>query len=129
MINQLILTALLISTSASAAEFNPFDFNDPTQQRHHGSLMMPFAMSMTMYAIGASPEAAGVIGFGTTALAEHLMHKGRHGLTRSELQMMAIGTGSAYLLQKVMQHYGIESSMRLQFMNDGAVGVSYSRRF
>jgi len=105
----LLTLALLIASPVMAAEFNPFDFNDSTQQRHQGALFMAYGTSMTLYAAGVKPEYAAPIGFGVTVLAEHIMHNGRHGMTRSELQMIGIGAGASYITEKGLNYFGLSS--------------------
>ena len=88
-----LIALLLIATPAMVEEFSPFD-NSAIRNRHLTSPLMSYGIAMTAHHHGMKSEYAAVLGFGVTALTEHIMHKGRHGLTKSELIM--IGTGSVF---------------------------------
>ena len=86
-----LIALLLLPAIASAQEFDVFK-SSPIRNRHLTSPLMSFGTSMALYAAGVKAEVAAPIGFATTALTEHFMHKGRHGITFSEYKMIAVGT-------------------------------------
>ena len=89
----IIIAFLLMPFMAHAQEFKPWD-NSAIRNRHLASPLLSYGVAMTAHHYGMKSEYAALLGFGATALTEHIMHKGRHGLTRSELIM--IGTGSVF---------------------------------
>lgn len=109
----LVLT-LIMATPCAATEFNLTD-NTDARNRHISSGLLSFSGSMALYTLGVKPEYAAVVSFASTAAIEHLAHKGRHGLTRSELMMIGTGSASAYVLQKTADYFEVQNPLRVEW--------------
>ena len=108
-----------MATSAEAQEmFYPFD-GSKVEERHRPAGYATAGMSMLYYEVGIMPEIAVPLGIGTTLIAEHIAHKGSHGITKGEVVNVLAWGGVTYLGQKVLDHYGVPTLFTMRWDEKG----------
>lgn len=88
--------------------FLPFDGSE-VEQRHRIEGVTVVANSSLYWGAGMKPEYAVPLGIGTTLLAEHVQHKGAHGITKGEFTNVAIWGAGTYVVIKALDKYGFPS--------------------